>query len=268
MSYDDTDKVFPLRGLSAAEKAVLLYLAHCRNKDSGLCFPKQETIVATTGHSLASVKRAISKLEARRLIEVGRGKRHGMNSVNHYTLRLPPLAKAAHVELSPIAHGEPKPSPLRAPRRLTVSPATAQSEPRTGKEQGKSQEPMMSESFDSPIGIVASATQDAGGGLDVAHGVEAPLSSSPSAHPPSPPNWSSVPQWVLRGERQPDDERMTSRKATDPLLPAPSSSRTPHLRRKPDSEMTEAERAQDLAEHSAMLTKVFGSVYLDDRRRA
>ncbi len=171
MSHDDVDKAWKIRGISPSAKAVLLCLAYHRNRETGRCHPKHQTIAAETGYGLATVKRAIAELEREKLVVVTRSVVHGMRANNSYRLTLSLPAKTAQSELSPRGHGE--------------LCSTAHGEPRHSSQRAMNQEvnkeasePRSKGVSDARIVLSSDREEDAGR-------VVAPLPSSPSAPPPS-----------------------------------------------------------------------------------
>jgi biotin operon repressor len=74
--------------LPALQKLVLLMLANCANHYTGQCNPSHDRLAKECGMSRDSVKRAISELEGKGLIEVRRQMQNGVNLPNQYVLRV------------------------------------------------------------------------------------------------------------------------------------------------------------------------------------
>lgn len=68
MSIQAVAAAIDLQGLAPATKLVLLLLANRHNGDTGLCFPKQETLAAEAGMSVRSLRTHIIELEKAGLI--------------------------------------------------------------------------------------------------------------------------------------------------------------------------------------------------------
>ncbi|MFT4068949.1 helix-turn-helix domain-containing protein [Paraburkholderia sp.] len=74
--------------LPALQKLVLLMLANCTNQHTGRCDPSHERLAKECGMSRDSVKRAISELAEKGLVEIRRQANNGVNLPNQYTLRV------------------------------------------------------------------------------------------------------------------------------------------------------------------------------------
>jgi len=74
--------------LPALQKLVLLMLANRTNTDTGRCDPSHDKVARDCGMSKPSVKRAISELAEKGLIEIHRQASNGVHLPNQYTLRV------------------------------------------------------------------------------------------------------------------------------------------------------------------------------------
>ncbi|MHB9838495.1 helix-turn-helix domain-containing protein [Paraburkholderia terrae] len=74
--------------LPALQKLVLLMLANRTNPDTGRCDPSHDKVASDCGMSKPSVKRAISDLAEKGLVEIHRQASNGVNLPNQYTLRV------------------------------------------------------------------------------------------------------------------------------------------------------------------------------------
>ncbi len=72
VSYGHTDSAWGVPGLSPAERLTLLALAHHANGETGRCNPSVVRLAGVTGLSSASVKRSVSRLADRGVIEIKR----------------------------------------------------------------------------------------------------------------------------------------------------------------------------------------------------
>jgi DNA-binding transcriptional MocR family regulator len=74
--------------LPALQKLVLLMLANCSNHHSGQCNPSHERLAKECGMSKDSVKRAISELAEKGLLDIRRLTKDGVNLPNQYSLKV------------------------------------------------------------------------------------------------------------------------------------------------------------------------------------
>ncbi len=72
--------------LPAIQKLVLLMLANCCNHHTGQCNPSHEKLAKECGMSRDSVKRAVSELAEKGLLEIVRNVKDGVNLPNQYNL--------------------------------------------------------------------------------------------------------------------------------------------------------------------------------------
>jgi DNA-binding transcriptional MocR family regulator len=74
--------------LPALQKLVLLMLANCSNHHTGQCNPSHERLAKECGMSKDSVKRAISELAEKGLLDIRRLTKDGVNLPNQYSLKV------------------------------------------------------------------------------------------------------------------------------------------------------------------------------------
>lgn len=74
--------------LPALQKLVLLMLANCSNHHTGQCNPSHDRLAKECGMSKDSVKRAISELAEKGLLDIRRLTRDGVNLPNQYSLKV------------------------------------------------------------------------------------------------------------------------------------------------------------------------------------
>lgn len=74
--------------LPALQKLVLLMLANCSNHHTGQCNPSHDRLARECGMSKDSVKRAISELAEKGLLDIRRVTKDGVNLPNQYSLKV------------------------------------------------------------------------------------------------------------------------------------------------------------------------------------
>lgn len=124
MAHKDIEWAYTL-ALPAAQKAVLLALAHCMNGKTGRCFPSQKEICRMTGLSLATVKRSLDALEEEVVISRTKTVKGGYQSNDEYTLNHEYSSQRAPLTESP---AQPEPSSHSQEVGLTVTESGAHGE--------------------------------------------------------------------------------------------------------------------------------------------